>query len=102
MSATARGGHAHPRQPLHAQNPLRRRRVLAARGVGIRYLPPYSPDLNPIEQAFAKLKAHLRQAAARTLEDLQANLATATPSRLNIAGASFVMPNMRLSKQKTL
>jgi transposase len=45
-------------------------RLLSARGVGVRYLPPYSPDLNPIELAFAKLKAHLRQAAARTLEDL--------------------------------
>jgi transposase len=49
--------------------------LLSARGVGLRYLPPYSPDLNPIEQAFAKLKAHLRQAAARTLDDL--NLAVA-------------------------
>ena len=36
----------------------------------LRYLPPYSPDLNPIEQAFAKFKASLRKAAARTLEDL--------------------------------
>jgi transposase len=34
------------------------------------YLPPYSPDLNPIEQAFAKLKAALRQAAERTREVL--------------------------------
>ena len=33
-------------------------------------LPPYSPDLNPIEQLFAKLKALLRKAAARTREDL--------------------------------
>lgn len=56
------------------------RRLLSPRGVNIRYLPPYSPDLNPIEQAFAKLKAHLRQAAARTLEDLQATLATALDS----------------------
>jgi transposase len=56
------------------------RRLLAARGVGIRYLPPYSPDLNPIELAFAKLKAHLRQAAARTLEDLHSTLATALDS----------------------
>jgi transposase len=32
--------------------------------------PPYSPDLNPMEQAIAKLKAHLRQAAARTVEEL--------------------------------
>ena len=34
------------------------------------FLPPYSPDLNPIEQVFAKLKAHLRKAAARTVDDL--------------------------------
>lgn len=48
--------------------------LISARGASVRYLPAYSPDLNPIEQAFAKLKAHLRQAAARTLEDLQAAL----------------------------
>jgi transposase len=34
------------------------------------YLPPYSPDLNPIERAFAKLKASLRRAQARTFEAL--------------------------------
>ena len=34
------------------------------------YLPPYSPDLNPIEQAFAKLKALLRKAAARSIPAL--------------------------------
>jgi len=55
-------------------------RLLSARGVSLRYLPPYSPDLNPIEQAFAKLKAHLRQAAARTLDDLHAALAIALNS----------------------
>jgi transposase len=44
--------------------------LLRAKGVELRYLPPYSPDLNPIEPAFAKIKAHLRQAAARTLEHL--------------------------------
>jgi transposase len=37
-------------------------------------LPPYSPDLNPIEQAFAKLKALLRKAAARTVEGLWATI----------------------------
>ena len=36
------------------------------------YLPPYSPDFNPIENAFAKLKAMLRKAAARTIDDLWA------------------------------
>jgi transposase len=40
----------------------------------------YSPDLNPIELAFAKLKAHLRQAAARTLDDLQVSLTAALGS----------------------
>jgi transposase len=51
-------------------------RLVSARGAGVRYLPPYSPDLNPIELAFSKLKAHLRQAAARTLDDLVAAVAT--------------------------
>ena len=39
-------------------------------GAAVCYLPPYSPDLNPIEQAFSKLKALLRQAAARGVEEL--------------------------------
>ena len=39
-------------------------------GATVRYLPAYSPDLNPIEQAFAKLKAGLRKAAARTVDTL--------------------------------
>ena len=42
------------------------RQAIAAAGAALLYLPPYSPDLNPIEQAFAKLKALLRKAAART------------------------------------
>ena len=46
-------------------------RLITARGATVRYLPPYSPDLNPIEMAFAKLKSHLRREAARTLEALQ-------------------------------
>ena len=41
------------------------------------YLPPYSPDLNPIEQLFAKIKALLRKAAARTLDALDDAIATA-------------------------
>ena len=41
------------------------------------YLPPYSPDLNPIEMAFAKLKAALRKAAARSLEALWTAIADA-------------------------
>jgi transposase len=46
------------------------REAIAARGAELLYLPPYSPDLNPIEQAFAKLKALLRKAAERTIDGL--------------------------------
>ena len=60
------------------------RQLLSEKGIGLRYLPPYSPDLNPIEMAFAKLKAHLRQAAARTLDDLQ----SAVANSLNAFSAS--------------
>lgn len=44
--------------------------ALAAVGAKLRYLPAYSPDLNPIEMAFSKLKAALRKGAARTVEAL--------------------------------
>ena len=46
------------------------RAALAAQGAELLYLPAYSPDLNPIELAFAKLKSALRAAAARGLDDL--------------------------------
>jgi transposase len=46
------------------------REAIAATGAVLRYLPPYSPDFNPIEQLFAKLKTLLRKAAARTIEAL--------------------------------
>jgi transposase len=46
------------------------RQIIEAAGAELRYLPPYSPDLNPIEQAFAKLKAHLRKAAERSIAAL--------------------------------
>ena len=46
------------------------REVIEARGARLRFLPPYSPDFNPIEMAFAKLKALLRKAAERTVEGL--------------------------------
>src|SRR3546814_10744812 len=44
--------------------------ILKERGAWFLFLPPYSPDLNPIEMAFAKLKAHLRKANARTIDTL--------------------------------
>lgn len=44
--------------------------AIRARGAWVLFLPPYSPDLNPIEMAFAKLKAHLRAKAIRTIDAL--------------------------------
>ena len=44
--------------------------LVQARGCELLYLPPYSPDLNPIEEAFSKVKGILRKAGARTREAL--------------------------------
>jgi transposase len=46
------------------------RETIEARGASLIYLPPYSLDLNPIQEAFAKLKALLRKAAPRTVDAL--------------------------------
>ena len=46
------------------------RQIIEASGAELRYLPAYSPDLNPIEQGFSKLKAHLRTAQERTIDAL--------------------------------
>jgi len=50
------------------------REAIEAAGASLRYLPPYSPDFNPIENAFAKLKALLRKAAERTISGLWRSL----------------------------
>ena len=55
---------------LPAHKGRRVREAIEAAGASLRYLPPYSPDFNPIENAFAKLKALLRRAAERTVEGL--------------------------------
>jgi transposase len=53
------------------------RDAIEGAGAALTYLPPYSPDLNPIENAFSKLKAILRKAAARTLGELWDAIAAA-------------------------
>ena len=58
--------HCHPIFPIEAA------------GAELYYLPPYSPDLNPTELAFAKIKAILRKAAARTIPVLWNAIADAT------------------------
>lgn len=58
-------------------------------GARLLYLPPYSPDLNPIENAFAKLKAIVRAAAARSFDALEAAAARAIASILPAECANF-------------
>lgn len=62
---------------LSAHKGARVRELIEARGCHLWYLPPYSPDLSPIEAAFAKLKGWLRQAAVRTHEALEQAVAEA-------------------------
>ena len=56
------------------------RRAIRAAGAKLFYLPPYSPDLNPIEQVFAKLKALLRRLEARTSEALWKAIGAVLPA----------------------
>jgi transposase len=53
------------------------RRLIEARGAQLLYLPSYSPDFNPIEQAWSKVKPVLRSAKARTMEELEQAIAEA-------------------------
>ena len=50
-------------------------RLIEAQGCQVRFLPPYSPDFSPIEQAFSKLKTRLRQAGTRTRPALEDTIA---------------------------
>lgn len=62
---------------MHPQETPTIAQLIAAQGASVRYLPTYSPDPNPIEQAFAKLKSQLRSAAARSLDQLHSATAFA-------------------------
>ena len=55
---------------LPAHKPTAVRHAIEAAGAELRFLPPYSPDFNPIEMAFSKFKAFLKKTAARTKDDL--------------------------------
>ncbi len=59
---------------LRAHKAARVRAAFEAAGVAYLYLPPYSPDLNPIEPAWSKLKGELRARQARSLDQLDAEL----------------------------
>jgi len=64
------------------------RQAIEAKGARLLYLPPYSPDLNPIEKCWAKIKTYLRKAKARTYETLTSALKEAllTITRADIRG----------------
>jgi transposase len=72
LAPTLRPGQLVVVDNLRAHHDARARAAIEARGAELWFLPPYSPDLNPIEEGFAKLKAHLRRAEARTDEALAA------------------------------
>ncbi len=59
---------------LSSHKGSRVRELIEAAGARLLYLPSYSPDFNPIENAFAKLKALLRKAAMRTVEGLWSSI----------------------------
>jgi transposase len=81
---------------LPAHKPDAVRTAIEATGATLRYLPPYSPDLNPIEMAFSKFKALLKKAAARTIQRSRPRSAAAQPQTLDLApraAAILRLPN---------
>jgi transposase len=70
LAPTLRPGQIVVLDNLRQHQGARTRDLIEARGAALWFLPSYSPDLNPIEEAFSKLKALLRTAAARTHEAL--------------------------------
>ena len=74
LTPTLRRGDILLMDNLSAHKSASARAALQARGVLLIFLPPYSPDLNPIEQCWSKVKAALRAAKARTGEALLAAL----------------------------
>jgi len=66
------------------------RMAIEQAGAGLQFLPPYSPDFNPIELAFAKLKAFLRAARPRTFDEVRDLLSTALALFLPDECANYV------------
>lgn len=79
LGPTLRPGDTVVMDNLPAHKPHGVREAIERVGARLAYLPPYSPDFNPIENAFAKLKALLRKAAARTIPELWQAIADALP-----------------------
>ena len=76
------------------------RAIIEKTGAGLLYLPPYSPDLNPIEMMFAKLKALLRKAKERTVDKLWTASASSSTSsvRRNAQTISDMMAMVQVNR----
>ncbi len=70
LGSDARAGNVVVMDNLWSHKGERVEQLIKAVGAELRYLPPYSPDMNPIEKAFSKLKAFLRKLAERTVAGL--------------------------------
>ncbi len=77
LAPSLKGGQMVVMDNLGAHRPKRVRELIEERGCELIYLPSYSPDFNPIEEAFAKMKNLLRKASARTKEALVDAIAAA-------------------------
>jgi len=88
---------------LAAHKSAKAQAILKEKGTWMLFLPPYSPDLNPIEMAFSKIKAHLKKAAERTFDGLINKLEiSAICSRPKNASTTLKRPTMRQFKTKAL
>jgi transposase len=70
LTPTLEAGHVVIMDNLSAHKPARVRELIEGKGCELVYLPAYSPDFNPIEEAFSKIKGMLREAGARTKDAL--------------------------------
>jgi transposase len=77
LAPTLRPGQTVIRDNLRAHQGERAKALIEERGCRLLFLPPYSPDFNPIEEGFSKLKEALRRAEARSTEALEAAIAAA-------------------------
>jgi transposase len=83
---------------LSVHKSARARDLIAGAGCALRFLPTYSPDFNPIEHAFAKIKHHLRRAEARSFAALRAaagpalDAVTPADARAFFADCGFPLP----------
>jgi len=73
--------------PAHKLDQVRE--LIEGAGAQLRYLPPYSPDLNPIEPSFAQLKAHLRKARERTVPALYDRIGNLLPRITSTASRNY-------------